>query len=91
MQVRVRAFGDLAKILGEDTIVDLPSGSNVEDLIDRLGERSKGLHEKMLRGEEPRPNFLVLIGGLNIQFLKKFKTILNEGDVVSLLPPAGGG
>lgn len=92
MQVRVRIFGDLAKSLGKEMIVDLPSGSTVEDLIGELSEKSKKLTDKISRGEdEPKTDFLVLIGGLNVQFIKKFKTILNEGDVVSLLPPAGGG
>jgi molybdopterin synthase sulfur carrier subunit len=91
MQVRVRIFGDLAKSLGKEMIVDLPSGSTVEDLIDELGEKSKKLSERMSRDDEPKTDFIVLIGGLNVQFIQRLKTILKEGDVVSLLPPAGGG
>lgn len=90
MLVRVRIFGDLAKSLGKEMIVDLPSGSTVQDLIDELGGKSKKL--SAISGDDiPKTDFIVLIGGLNVQFIKKFKTILKEGDVVSLLPPAGGG
>lgn len=91
MQVKIRVFGDLAKILGKDLVVDLPLGSTVGDLLNELGERHTELTGKMSEGEEQNANLVVLLGGLNVQFLRKLETILNEGDVVSLLPPAGGG
>jgi len=91
MQVRVRVFGDLAKILGKDLAVELPTGSTVGDLLNKLGERHGKLIGKMSEGEVQNANLVVLLGGLNVQFLRKLETILNEGDVVSFLPPAGGG
>jgi len=91
MQVRVRIFGDLAKILDKDLTVDLPLGSTVGDLLNELVEGHVELRGKMSEGEERNANMVVLLGGLNVQFLRKRETILSEGDVVSLLPPAGGG
>jgi len=91
MQVRVRVFGDLAKVLGKELAVDLPLGSTVGDLLNELGERHAKLTGKISAGENRNANLVVLLGGLNVQFLRKLETILNEGDVVSLLPPAGGG
>lgn len=91
MRVRVRVFGDLAKILGKDLVMDLPLGSTVGDLLDKIGERHVRLTESVLAGGGQNANMVVLLGGLNVQFLRKLETILNEGDVVSLLPPAGGG
>jgi len=92
MRVRVRVFGDLSKILGKELAVDLPLGSTVGDLLDELGERHAELRGDVAEGEGGnRSNVVVLLGGLNTQFLRGRETILNEGDVVSLLPPAGGG
>ena len=91
MRVRVRVFGDLAKALGKDLTVDLPLGSTVGDLLDKIGEGHVRVAEGVLAGGGRGANMVVLLGGLNVQFLSKFETILNEGDVVSLLPPAGGG
>jgi len=91
MRVRVRIFGDLAKILGKDLAVDLPLGSTVGDLLDKIGEGHVRLAEGMLEGGVQNANMVVLLGGYNVQFLRKLETALNEGDVVSLLPPAGGG
>ena len=90
MLVRVRIFGDLAKSIGKEMAVDLPSGSTVQDLIDELVGKYKGL-SAMSGDDEPRMDFIVLVGGLNVQFIDKSRTVLREGDVVSLLPPAGGG
>lgn len=91
MRVRVRVFGDLAKILGKDLDVDLPLGSTVGDLLDKIGEGHVRVTESVLTGGGQNANMVVLLGGMNVQFLRKLETILNEGDVVSLLPPAGGG
>ena len=61
-----------------------------EKFIDELGGKCKSL-SAMSGDDEPRMDFIVLVGGLNVQFIEKSRTVLREGDVVSLLPPAGGG
>jgi len=35
--------------------------------------------------------YIILVNGLNIEHLKGFETPLNDGDLVSIFPPAGGG
>jgi molybdopterin synthase sulfur carrier subunit len=87
MRIRVRAFGDLARALGKDLEMELPSGADVGELLARIGAQTG----KPSAEGEPKPNLVVLVEGLNIQFLDKLRTRLNEGDVVSILPPAGGG
>ena len=91
MQIRGGVFGALAKFLGKALAVDLPLGSTIGDLLDELERHAelKGDVAEGVRGN--RSNMVVLLGGLNVQFLRKRETILNEGDVVSILPPAGGG
>ncbi len=90
MQVKVRAFGDLAKVLGREITLDVPTGSTVGDLLAKLGKGEKLVWEAA-SGDYQEQRLIILLGGLNIQFLNKEKTKLNDGDTVSILPPAGGG
>jgi molybdopterin synthase sulfur carrier subunit len=87
MRIKVRAFGDLARALGKDLEMELPSDADVGELLARIGAQTG----KTSPDGEPKPNLVVLVEGLNIQFLDKLRTRLNDGDVVSILPPAGGG
>jgi molybdopterin synthase sulfur carrier subunit len=90
MQVKVRAFGDLAKVLGREITLDVPTGSTIGDLLAKLDKGEKLVWEAA-SGDYQEQRLIILLGGLNIQFLNKEKTKLNDGDTVSLLPPAGGG
>ncbi|MBO3802589.1 MAG: MoaD/ThiS family protein [Candidatus Brockarchaeota archaeon] len=90
MRVKVKVFGDLAKSLGKEMVLDLPQGSTVGDLLAKLGKRK----EPALDGDSgngAKQSLVVLVGGLNVRFLDEEMTKLNDGDTVSLLPPAGGG
>jgi MoaD family protein len=91
MRVRVRAFGGLKKVLGHQFEIDLEGDSKVEDLLRLLGRRLDS-PEKLLTPEgELAENLSVLLNGLSVNVGKKSREPLSEGDVVSLLPPSGGG
>ncbi|MGQ9513911.1 MAG: MoaD/ThiS family protein [Thermoproteota archaeon] len=91
MRVKVRAFGDLAKIAGREVTVDVPSGATIGDLLVKLGLMSERSVWDTISGKDQNQRMVILLGGLNIEFLEKERTRLSEGDTVSLLPLAGGG
>jgi len=81
VRVKVEYFASMRDKLGvKEEIMELPDGSSVEDLIERVKER---LGESF----EGR----VLVNGKSVESLKGFKTELKDGDVVSLFPPIAGG
>jgi molybdopterin converting factor small subunit len=91
MRVKIRAFGDLAKVMGREITIDVPSGTTVGDLLEKLNLTYERSIWDTISSRDPYQRLVILVGGLNIQFLEKDRTCLNEGDTVSLLPPAGGG
>jgi len=92
MKVKVRAFGHLTALLGNQTDIELEADAKLKDLVARLKERSTGLNENFLgRFERGEPELMILLNGRNIHTLEKLQTSLNDGDIVVLLPPAVGG
>jgi len=92
IRVRVRAFGDLMSLLGDESTIELEADPKVEDLIHKLAEKV-GSPRKDLLGPHKviGPDLVILLNGRNIKSLKELKTRLNDGDIVTLLPPVVGG
>lgn len=80
MHVTLRLFATLRQYLPpgqpEETVVELPAGTRVQELIDRFGL-------------PPPLTQLVLIHGVNIG--RDRTRMLVEGDIVSIFPPVAGG
>jgi molybdopterin synthase catalytic subunit len=80
MQLRILSFGRLRDLLSAESRVELPSGSTVGGLWQRL----KGQHSELAAYE----------GSLAIAVNQQFAvhdTVLKDGDEVALLPPVSGG
>ena len=82
-EVRVRYRGHLAALTGitEETM----QAANVESLLRIIRERHGREAEKAARA------MLVALNGESILLLKRYKTALKEGDVVSFFPLCAGG
>jgi len=54
LKIKVRAFGNLIPILGNELIVELEEGAKISDLIQKISERKKGLKRRsnLYLGEE---------------------------------------
>ena len=62
----------------------------VRRLIDEHGERLGGLLiDSVLKN--PLPNALILLNGVEINNLEGLRTVVRDGDVLTLLPIAHGG
>jgi len=92
MKVKVRAFGRLIDVLGDEIYVELEPNARVKDLLAKLKEKILSLEEEALtRYERGEPELTILLNGRNIHTLKKLQTPLKDGDLVVLLPPVIGG
>ncbi len=91
IRVRVRAFAQLGRALGHEFDVRLRSGSDVGDLLRLLQGRIKGRSKLISSGGAIPPGLSVLLNGLSVQLSAGSRTVLSEGDVVSILPASAGG
>ena len=81
MKIKVRFFAAPREVLGTAEVeVEVPTGTTVGELIDRLVEEYPSLrsHTRFL-------NVAVNRGYVGMQ------TVLHDGDEVACLPPVGGG
>ena len=92
MKIKVRAFGDLMALLGSETVVELETNAKLKDLVSKLAEKIGGSRKGFLgQYDVVGADLVVLVNGRSIYALKKLETSLRDGDIVALLPPAGGG
>lgn len=99
MKVIVKPYLYLREFLGwTELSLELPERASAGDLF-RLLRREHGFPERigagrfsmvLFAGEEP-VNMTVLVNGRPIRFLRGMETVLEEGAVVTLFPPAAGG
>ncbi|MEM2351044.1 MAG: MoaD/ThiS family protein [Thermoproteota archaeon] len=78
MIIEINYHAWLREEIGEKELLHVENESTVEKVIEKLVAR----HECLKSG-----SFLVAVNGK----LASLHTVLKEGDIVSLLPPAGGG
>jgi MoaD family protein len=93
MKVEVHVFFPFRTEIGEGPItLDLPRGADVAAAVAALVERYPQLR-KRIYGSEGRigRHVSALVNGTSIQFKQGFATLLSDGDVLTLLPPVGGG
>ncbi|MFQ6053780.1 MAG: ubiquitin-like small modifier protein 1 [Candidatus Bathyarchaeia archaeon] len=94
MEVEVKYYAMMREIAGRKVErVTLPPKSSVGDLIDLLVERYGAEFERYIydREKQVRDYLSYMLNGVNINSLDRFETALKDGDVLSLLPPVGGG
>lgn len=92
--VKVRPLFNLKRIIGSSELVlKLRDEATIKDLIYVLVERYGGELGKLLSSEEVagKRNVAIFVNGRLIDFIDGDNTRLSDGDVVSLIPPAGGG
>ncbi|MEM2094088.1 MAG: MoaD/ThiS family protein [Candidatus Bathyarchaeia archaeon] len=93
MIARVRFFGDLQDYVRKSwTTIEVKQGSTILDLIQQLAEKvDSDLPKKIIEGGKTRPEIKILLNGRDIAYMNGLMTELNDHDLVSFLPIAGGG
>jgi len=94
MRIRVKFLAHIREITDESEIeLEIHPGDNVETVMKVLELRYGMEFKKATTGTTAGgiPNVSILINGRDMDFLKGFKTELQEGDVVVLIQPVAGG
>jgi molybdopterin converting factor small subunit len=83
--------GALARIAGEKrvTVEAGPLGEVLDTLVSGQGEEFR---DRLFDGSgRPRRFINIYVNGRDYRFLDKLDTVLQDGDVISLLPAVSGG
>jgi len=93
MKVEVKFFTSLREITGKKVDeIQLQNPITVNELITLLSEKyGKNFREYIYNKGDVQVFLSFLVNGKNINIMQRFDTKLQEGDVVAILPPVGGG
>ncbi|MEM2238887.1 MAG: ubiquitin-like small modifier protein 1 [Candidatus Bathyarchaeia archaeon] len=94
MKVKIKYFAHLREITGKrEDLVELEEDTSVGKLLEALSNKYGEKFREYIYGlgefEGVSLNFL--LNGRNISLDKMFETKLQDGDVLSILPPVAGG
>lgn len=92
--VKVRALFQLKEMLGANEVaLYLGENATIKDLIQLLIEKYGRKLEATLKRPDGsiNPIITILVNGRQIDFINGIETKLTNGDVVSFIPPVGGG
>ena len=99
MKVVVRLYLFLRDVLGsKEVALELPEGSSVSELLQIMREQY-GLPDRisteygnlvLIENDQP-VGLIILVDGRNIKQLQGLATVLKDGSVITLFPPAAGG
>ncbi len=99
MKITVKPYLFLRQILGfKEASLDVPEGTDIHQLLQILRRDYKmpekydtGGGQLTLMNGDMLVGLIVLINGRNIRQLEGLETVLSDGAVISLFPPAAGG
>ncbi|MCQ8902875.1 MAG: MoaD/ThiS family protein [Methanothrix sp.] len=83
MQILLRSFGNLRRIIGSELHLEMCEGSLLRDLLLSLPG-----HERLLDGLKIRDDVYVLVNGRSVTDIN---TALKDGDEIAIVPAIIGG
>lgn len=89
MKVEVIAYGYLMTLIGGKKNVELEENAGLEDLVSKLAPSPGAFKKGYVGPYKLDSDLIVLINGRNAKTLTT--SALNDGDVVTLIPPLVGG
>ena len=91
MKIKIKFFSFFRDLFqAEEKEVQMESGTNVHDLLNLLCDSFKK-RERMFEGQGLKPYLAILKNGKHIHSLNGLDTKLDDGDLIAIFPPAGGG
>ncbi len=92
MKIRLKAFARYRDLLGREMEVDLPEGSTIIDLLNKLASRSNDLRDQIFDASgKVKDDVNVMVNGRHFESLEGSETVLAARDEVALFPAVVGG
>ena len=92
MKIKVKFFATFRELFGGNSVeLEFDEGTVMQNLLDFLCDSPERWHEMFEKQSVLKTYVKVLKDGRNIQFLDGMNTRLEEGNVISIFPPVGGG
>jgi len=90
--IKVKFYSLLRKLIGQNEIELELNSITVSELINQINEiTKKNIYKELIHNNEIKPGTIILLNGRNIHHLKKLQTVVNQGDMIDIFPPGGGG
>jgi molybdopterin synthase sulfur carrier subunit len=91
LRIKIKFFSFFRDLFQtEEKDVDMERETNVQDLLNLLCDSSKK-RNRVFEGRELKPYLAILKNGKHIHSLNGLETKLEDGDLIAIFPPAGGG
>lgn len=92
MNVTVKSFATLRDHMDAERAIEIQENATIGDLLTILMERYPKLEDEIFLEDGILKDFVnILLNGRNIAFIEGLDSILSDGDLIALFPPAGGG
>jgi sulfur-carrier protein len=90
--VTVKSFATLREVMDAEVRMEFAGGATIRLLLAELSSRYGGLSDMLFSAPDTFRDFVnILKNGRNIYFLAGLDTPLDDGDIITLFPPAAGG
>jgi molybdopterin converting factor small subunit len=90
LKITVKAFGDLKRLLGHETILEIENGLQVEDLITKLSTMTRTFRKGYIGSHKVGSDLTMILNGRTVN-TQTTTMPLNDGDIVELIPYSVGG
>jgi len=93
MRFKVTLFAAFREICGDRELVIEGEGPlTLEEALRELFGRCKGdLEREVMEGDRIKDNVVIMVNGRNAKQLNDLRTVIRDGDEISIFPPVGGG
>jgi len=90
VKVDILLYGGLARIADKKKV--FIDASNLRGALQGLEKLGEEFNRRLFDGRGNPSRFInIYVNGRDVRFLDKLDTVLNEGDIISLMPAVSGG
>ena len=93
MKITFRTFAAFGEAIGaREMALDLPPGEKIGGLLESLCGAHPALRGHLFDASgQIKPYLIILKNGRSVSSLQQLGTVIDEGDVIAVFPPVGGG